>query len=345
MSLSIGKFRLSLFSLILTIGPILAFWALLNAIVDLSHAAHEKDEEHLKVTTDLVVESLEDYFSREVARVTALTQVPAVLKQVKSLGAEPYVEQRVTKLDEAWRANDAVGQQILDNELSSFLKAFTVAQPPPYRELLIADKQGRLIAASNRTEDYNQKDDDWWPPESRDGPDKFDQTCSSQQHPCIRLHNVGFDPSADVTAFSLIVPIVEGNRVHGVLKAVIDMDTLRSMMDLIYSNVPLDARLLGKDGVDVFDPTFSIPADVREAVGTLPAGQEWNVGDLHLRLTRSYFQLQPWTIYIKKHTYDTSASSLGGLIAFAVAMAVISAIGISLVISSRVSGKPSESLS
>ena len=133
MSLSIGKFRLSLFSLILTIGPILAFWALLNSIVDLSHAAHEKDEEHLKVTTDLVVESLEDYFSREVARVTALTQVPAVLKQVKSLGAEPYVEQRVTKLDEAWRANDAVGQQILDNELSSFLKAFTVAQPPPYR--------------------------------------------------------------------------------------------------------------------------------------------------------------------------------------------------------------------
>ena len=345
MSLSIGRFRVSLFSILLTIGPILAFWALLNAIVDLSHAAHIKDDEHLKVTTDLVVESLETYFSREAARVTALTQVPTVLEEVKRLGKEPYSEPGVTELDQAWRANETVGQQILNNKLSQFLRAFTVAQPPPYRELLIADNQGRLIAASNRTEDYNQKDDDWWPPESRDSAEKFNQACGSLQNPCIRLHNVGFDPSAGVTAFSLIVPIVDNGQVHGVLKAVIDMDTLRDMMDLVYSNVPLDARLLGKDGIDVFDTNFSIPADVREALGKLPAGQEWNVGDLHLRLTRSYFQLQPWTIYIKKHTYDTTDSSMGGLIAFAVAMAVISAIGISLVISSRVGGKPSGSLS
>jgi len=347
MAHSNGRFRLSPISLLLILFPTIAFGALMTAVVDLSRSAHEKDDVHLKVTTDLVAGSLESYFSREAAGAAALARVPKVIEEVRTLGAKPYNQEHVRELDKKWRAGEEVDNPILENELSRFLQSFIGSDDSPYRELLIADARGRLIAASNRTEDYDQLDDSWWPAQSRDGQTKFDMQCGSSPLQCTSLADVAFDPSADATAFALIVPIVSDNHVHGVLKAVVDTSTLNTMMSLVYSNVVLKGRLLGNDGRDVLEPSFTPTPEIHKAIEGLAPGQEWDSGDEHLRRTESRFQAQPWTIYIQKHAFGVTPSSSRGamLLIFTTVMVLITAIGISLALNPRFPRNASETVS
>ena len=346
MAQSNGRLHLSPLSLLLILFPAIAFGALMKAVIDLSRSAHDRDSEHLKVTTDLMTSTLETYLEKEAAAAAALTRVPRVVEDVRKLGARPYNKEQVRKLDDAWRADEEVDDLILESDLSKFLQSFTGSPDSPYRELLIADAQGRLIAASNRTEDYDQVDDSWWPAQSRAGQDKFDMQCGISPLQCTSLADVAFDPSADATAFALVVPIVGNNRVHGVLKAVVDTSTLKTLMDLVYSTGVLKGRLLGNDGHDVLEPSFSTPAEIRGAITGLAAGQEWDSGDEHLRRTESRFQTRPWTIYVQKHAYGVSPSSSRGalLLVFATLMVLITAFGMALAIGRGFPRKAPESV-
>jgi hypothetical protein len=331
--------RFSLFSLLLLLAPALALGVLMRSVLDLSRSAHEKDDEHLKVTTDLVASSLEKYLSREAGSAVALTRAPGIADEVMRLGTRKYDKDEVRKLDESWRAGEAtIDDRVLEGKLSDFLKSFTGSPESPYRELLVADDQGRLIAASNRTEDYDQADDSWWPAlQTSEDRAKFEKQCASSIFDCISVADVDFDPSADVTAFAVVVPILSEGRVKGVMKAVVDTTTLEALMKLVYSNVALKGRLLGRDGQDVLDPSFMPTEKVQQAAMGLRAGQEWDSGDDHLRRSESRFQSQPWTIYITNHADGVTPSAERGtmLLLFAVVMVLVTGIGAALAFPGR----------
>lgn len=150
-----------------------------------------------------------------------------------------------------------------------------------------------------------------------------------------------------MTAFALVVPILNEGRVKGVMKAVVDTTTLEALMRLVYSNVALKGRLLGRDGHDILDPTFMPTDKVQQAVMALTRGQEWDSGDDHLRRSESRFQSHPWTIYITNHADGVTPSAGRGamLLGFAVVMVLVTGIGAALAFrSSRATDTPSESL-
>ena len=204
-----SKFWKNAWWLLLLIGPGLALAGLMAAIAAFSTSLHDSDLEHRRVTTDLVGSSLEKYLTRSLGAAAGLAQVPWLVSQVEELGSRPYRPEEVRLVDEAWRKNEIVEPGILSNALSMFLQSLTGAPESPYRECLIADVRGRLIAASNRTEDYDQADDSWWPRGADVGEPDLEERCGSSPVACASIVDVAFDTSAAVTAFAIVVPIVD----------------------------------------------------------------------------------------------------------------------------------------
>lgn len=115
-----------------------------------------------------------------------------------------------------------------------------------YRELLLADAQGRLIAASNRTEDFLQKDDPWWPAHLTG----FTDACRRKPLTCVRLTDVNWDQSAATVGYDVVLPAIsQDKQVVGVLKVVVDPHELDALLRFAATNSGLDIALVDVEGM------------------------------------------------------------------------------------------------
>ncbi|PWB78026.1 MAG: hypothetical protein C3F07_01575 [Anaerolineales bacterium] len=84
-------------------------------------------------------------------------------------------QQEIGRLDDKWMAanaadnnSDALVTSVLSNQLADELRRFQ-AEFPQHTEIFLTNQQGVNIAATNRTSDYYQADEDWWQIAYRDG--------------------------------------------------------------------------------------------------------------------------------------------------------------------------------
>lgn len=118
--------------------------------------------------------------------------------------------------DKIWASlkdDDPLLREVLGNAGSTSLLRFTAGQKA-VAEVLVADLQGRVVAASRKSSDYDQSDENWWKvgiklPESGMWTDV--------------LH---FDESAGVFSLDLVMPIHRQGAVQGVAKLVLDVTPL-----------------------------------------------------------------------------------------------------------------------
>src|SRR6185503_4744612 len=79
-------------------------------------------------------------------------------------GEDDEILQRILDLDNRWRTADEQSlliRNVINHEIADELREFQ-AHFPDHVELFITDKYGANIAATNRTTDYYQADEDWW---------------------------------------------------------------------------------------------------------------------------------------------------------------------------------------
>jgi putative methionine-R-sulfoxide reductase with GAF domain len=103
-------------------------------------------------------------------------------------------------------------------------------------EVIVTDKYGGLVGASNSTPDYYQADKDWWKAAYNNGSG------------AIFISQPELDESNQSSSFIVAIPIVaDGNQVIGVLRSIINADIFRATLlgqtaeslvgtDLIFSN-------------------------------------------------------------------------------------------------------------
>lgn len=83
-------------------------------------------------------------------------------------GDPASIQAQIDKLDRQWRTADAADndadplvQSHLNNDLAVELREYTRIFPGNL-EVFVTDRYGALVAASNRTTDYYQADEEWW---------------------------------------------------------------------------------------------------------------------------------------------------------------------------------------
>jgi hypothetical protein len=189
--------------------------------------------------------TVDSYVFRRVIDVSILARVPDVQAAAAAGSKVPLDVAKARETDTLWTAQPgptAARLGLLENAASRFLRDI-VNNDQVYREMIVTDREGRLVAASSAASDYIQSDEAWWKEAFNDG-----------ARGLVSVSDVLWDESTKSHAIEIAVPVTErpGERLVGVLKVVADARELLAVAAGVKSSTSGEAFLLREDGTIVF---------------------------------------------------------------------------------------------
>ena len=130
------------------------------------------------------------------------------------VGPEDEILQSIVDSDNRWRTADEQSlliRDVINNEIADELREFQ-AHFPDHVELFITDKYGANIAATNRTTDYYQADEDWWK--------------AAYNQEAVYIGQPEIDESSQTYSLILAVPLSFEGEVVGILRSTLDATAL-----------------------------------------------------------------------------------------------------------------------
>jgi hypothetical protein len=199
---------------------------------------------HLQQLAQQTAAGVDAYVYRRILDVSIVARTPDLRREAAASTARPFDRAAADATERDWRspAGTAKSAALLDTAASRYLRDI-VAHDRIYRELLLTDRNGRLIAASGSTSDYFQGDEDWWMAAHDDG-----------QRGRVSVTDVRFDQSARVSAIEIAVPVAApgSDDLAGVLKAVTDSREMLALVGSLQVGETGTAWLLRRNGSVVF---------------------------------------------------------------------------------------------
>lgn len=233
-------------------------------------------EQLLGGTAEDTARHLDTYLLNSLDTVSIVAASPTIRDAVRAsnLSYEDTPEAIHTSLesvDEAWVASRGATElavEIVGREASRHLDEISEVNPS-YKELLVTDRFGALVAATNITTDYYQADESWWREAFGDG-----------ERGTLYLGEVRFDRSAGAYAIEIAVPIHEQidenvTEVSGVLKALMGTDELFAVVGAVQRGESGHALLVsatdgsiiaGRDPSDTMKREYPALAQLRESL-------------------------------------------------------------------------------
>ena len=204
-------------------------------------------ELQLSQVAEQTASAVDAYMYHRFVDVVMLGRTPAVREVAAEGSARPFDPMRVHELDYQWRNTGQVPAElkpVLENQAAAFLRD-QIAHDAIYREVLLTDKYGRLVAASGVTSDYDQSDEDWWL-------DARDRGLTGR----LAVSDVRWDDSAKLFALEMAVavPSPSGDEAVGVLKVVADIREMLAFIAGTRLGVTGEAALVRADGTIVYSP-------------------------------------------------------------------------------------------
>lgn len=178
------------------------------------------------------------------------------------------VESHINKIDKDWidGENTPEIESILTNELSELLKKKLVNYYNAhgyyiFPEIFVMNEYGVIVGSSGRTTDYRQSDDEWYPKDITS--EKF------------WVYDVEYDETADAIVTGVVLPILHDEKVVGLLKGYIDMNSdVIELIDYMESTSPYEnikVNIVDKNGYSVISrqDVVSIVDQELDQFGTL----------------------------------------------------------------------------
>ncbi len=179
------------------------------------------------------------------------------------------IQKKLEAIDGEWkRVRGAVplALDVVRGQPSEYLRRIT-ALHPTYREMLLTDRFGALVAATNITSDYYQADEEWWRKAFGDG-----------DRGSLYIGDVAFDASAAAYTIEVAVPLLaevgdQATEVVGVLKTLIGAEELFSVIGSVKRGQSGHALLVssedgtviaGRDAKDVMRRPYAAAAQLEE---------------------------------------------------------------------------------
>lgn len=213
----------------------------------------ETQEAGLRQIAAHTAATLDAYVYRRILDAALLGRVPEIRRAAADGNDQAYDDARVKDLDHQWVTDGAATAArlgILATPASQFL-ADLVAHDTIYREVLVTDRSGRLVAASNITSDYFQADEGWWHKAWDNGRGR------------VHVSDVQRDESAQVYAFEIAVPVNApgSDELAGVMKIVADSREMLAAIAGLELGATIEAMLVRPDGSIVFRRLAHAPDD------------------------------------------------------------------------------------
>jgi hypothetical protein len=204
----------------------------------------ETQSAQLAQIAEYTASAVDAYVFRMILDAALLGRVPEIQRVAAAGNAQPFDAARASELDKQWQTQGAATTArtgVLTSSASQFL-ADLVKNDSVYREVLVTDRHGRLVAASNITSDYFQADEAWWVRAFDNGRGR------------VSVSDVRRDESARVYAFDIAVPVPgpSGSDVAGIMKIVADSREMLAGVAGLEFGATTEATLVRPDGSIVF---------------------------------------------------------------------------------------------
>ena len=152
------------------------------------------------------------------------------------------IRAKIDEVESRWPglgADDPLLRGILTSEIAGQLNAFRSLHQV-FAEIFVTDRHGRVLAATGKTSDYGQDDEEWW----RRG--------FSLKSGVNYVEGIHYDESARVFSLDVAVPIRDRARADappfGVLKGVMNVTPLFDFADPIPSGDAATRQVMLEDG-------------------------------------------------------------------------------------------------
>jgi hypothetical protein len=187
--------------------------------------------------------TVDAYVFRRILDAAILGRIPEV-RRAAAASNQPADAARIAELDREWEKDAAATAKrlgVLATPASHYL-ADLVKHDSVYREVIVTDRLGRLVAASNLTTDYAQADEDWW------------ISAFDSGHGRVSVTDVRRDDSTNVYAFEIAVPVMEpdDSDLAGIMKIVADSREMLAGIAGLEFGGSSEAVLVRPDGSIVF---------------------------------------------------------------------------------------------
>jgi hypothetical protein len=229
--------------------------------------------EHLRQVADHAAAAVDTYVYHRIIDASVLARIPQVREDASAGSRQPFDREAVLKADREWQQAGAAApsvRAVMAARTSMFLADVSKLNPI-YKELLLTDRQGRIVAASDVTSNYAQAGEEWWRESFKDG-----------VHGQLTVSDVYYDQSAKTWGIAIAVPVEEpaSGALAGVLKAVADINEVGAVLAGVRLGDTGDASLLREDGSFVLslrpvapNARFFATDLLRERLGMAKQGQ------------------------------------------------------------------------
>ncbi len=247
------SFRRLLIGLLVTVAPIcvVALYAITKSDKELQRTIGT----HFKIFAESTANEISDFIHERVIQVGGIATAPVVIRAVNEAnrsyrGASDKVfAGRIQRIEEGWNGPEAgpVVERILSSPASVWLRRCQELDPRILR-ITVTDARGATVAATHKTLDYFQADEDYW------------QAIYAEGRGAVNITDVLYD---DVTRSSYIgvgVPILEAgtNRFIGTVDALVDVSSLFAFVNQPHPPLNLQVSLVKDDGTVIAAPDASL---------------------------------------------------------------------------------------
>ncbi len=247
------SFRRLLIGLLVTVVPIsvVALYAITKSDKELQRTIGT----HFKIFAESTAKEISDFIHERVIQVGGIATAPAVVRVVEEANrsyagmSEAGITDRIQRIEEGWNgaAAEAVVRRILSSPASAWLRRCQELDPRILR-VTVTDARGATVAATHKTLDYFQADEEYW------------QAIYAEGRGAVNITDVLYD---DVTRSSYIgvgVPILEAgaNRFIGTVDALVDVSSLFAFVNQPHPPLNLHVSLVKEDGTVIAAPEANL---------------------------------------------------------------------------------------
>lgn len=251
----------------------------------------------LSINTRTNIEKLSDW--------AALSPLPDLARSTPRLTFEPNAE-AIERMWPELEASDPRLRPILENELAAELRRFRTLNPL-YREVLVTDASGVVVAATNKTSDYIQSDEEWW------------QKARNLPPRATWLQGITYDQSAKIHSLDVALALRDSRTgaLVGVVKGVFNVSSLFAALPPITENDSVrevvlgDGRIMVRLSDSAYAPLSNRYRDFERIAGE---SQGWSVSTLSLEHPRPGTERGPDLVgYAALHVKGVPRGAAGGL--------------------------------